>query len=406
MSDTIVDIKELFGTLLEIDKPWKLSKIVLKKSTKVVEAYIDFERGSHFECPVCGNKSEVHDTRYRLWRHLDIMDYRLHLLIKIPRIKCSEHGVKTIDKIPWGRMNSHFTHMFENGILHKAREMSVMAIAREVSESDNTLWRIIKYHISQMKLKQINFNGLHSICVDETSSKKGHKYVTIFTNPSTNKIVFVTEGKDLTTFDDFYNELQSREIHPNNIQHISMDMSKSFISGASTYFPKADITFDKFHVKKLLNESVDQVRKAESKDTTLLKRTKYLWLKGESKLSSNQKKRLEELLSNGDLKTAEAYRLKLLFDKVWTIHKSKVEAYLEAWCEKVISKAIEPMIGFVKTLKNHWGGVINIAKTKLSNGVAEGLNSLIQMAKSRARGFKNIDNFIDIIYLIGAGFDY
>ena len=406
MADEIVDIEELFSTLLEIDKPWKLSKIVLKKSSKVVEAYIDFERGSRFECPVCSQKSEVYDTKYRLWRHLDIMDYKLYLLIKIPRIKCSEHGVKTIAEIPWGRMNSHFTHMFEQSILHKTREMSVMAIAREVSENDNTLRRIIHYHVRNMKATQINFNGLNSICVDETSSKKGHKYVTIFTNPATNKIVFVTEGRDITTFYDFYNELQSKRVHPNNIQNISMDMSKSFISAASVYFPKAEITFDKFHVKKLLNESVDQVRKDESKDTTLLKKTKYLWLKGESKLSVNQKKKLDELLNNGDLKTAEAYRLKLLFDKVWTIHKSKVETYLEAWCDKVISTAIEPMIGFVETLKRHWDGVINIAKTKLSNGIAEGLNSLIQMAKARARGYKNTDNFIDIIYLIGAGFDY
>ena len=151
---------------------------------------------------------------------------------------------------------------------------------------------------------------------------------------------------------------------------------------------------------------MDQVRKDESRDTTLLKNTKYLWLKGESKLTINQKKKLDELLNNSDLKTAEAYRLKLLFDKVWTIHKSKVETYLEACCEKVISKAIEPMIGFVKILKRHWDGVINIAKTKLSNGIAEGLNSLIQMAKARARGYKNTDNFIDIIYLLGADFDY
>ena len=332
MSNEVVDINELFSSLLEIEKPWKLSKIRLEKEKKLVEAYIDFERGSRFECPVCSKKCLVHDTNYRVWRHLDIMDYRLHLLIRIPRVKCSEHGVKTITKIPWGRMNSHFTHLFEQTILHKAREMSIMAASRELHANDNTLWRIIHYHVDKMRRSQINFNGLHDICVDETSSKKGHKYVTIITNAATNKIVFVTEGKDITTFDDFYKELQSRRIHPNNIQNISMDMSKSFIAGATKYFPKADITFDKFHVKKLLNEALDIVRRDESKDTILLKSTKYLWLKGESKLSVNQKKKLEELLSNGDLQTAEAYRLKLFFDKVWTIDESKVEAYLEAWC--------------------------------------------------------------------------
>ena len=406
MEQQISNIKDFFSKLLEINKPWKLSDIQLELSEKTVKIYIDFERGSEFSCPICSSLSKVHDSNYRLWRHLDIIDYQLHLMIKTPRIKCSEHGVKTIKSIPWGRINSHFTHLFENSILHKAREMSVLAIAREVGEEDTTLWRIIKYHISKMKEEQIKFSNIHDICVDETSSRRGHKYVTIFTNSKSGKIVFVTDGKDMTTFEDFYNELSTKKVHHRNIQNISMDMSKSFIAGAKTYFPDAEITFDKFHVKKLLNEAVDSIRREESKETESLKKTKYLWLKSASKLTDKQRVKLTELLEKTNLKTAEAYRMKLNFDALWNVDKSKAEEYLEEWCKKVTILNLEPLNAFVKTLKNHWRGIINITFTKLSNGVSEGLNSIVQLAKSRARGFRNIDNFINIIYLIGAGFVY
>ena len=327
-------------------------------------------------------------------------------MIKIPRIKCLEHGVKTIKEIPWGRINSHFTHLFENSILHKAREMSVIAIAREVCEDDTTLWRIINHHINDMRERQISFTHLHNICVDETSSKKGHKYVTIFIDSETQKIVFVTAGKDMTTFEQFYHELKRNDIHHKNIQNISMDMSKSFISGAEAYFPDANITFDKFHVKKLLNEAVDKVRREESQETEVLKKTKYIWLKSESKLTNNQKGKLSELLEESNLKTAEAYRARLNFDAVWNIDKSKVDAYLTEWCKNVLTFNLKPLTDFTNTLKNHWDGVINIAITKLSNGLSEGFNSIIQLAKSRARGFRNIENFVNIIYLLGAGFVY
>lgn len=238
MEHSITNIQDFFSTLLDINSPWKLSDIQLDKAKKTVKVYIDFERGTKFECPECSAKCVVHDSKYRAWRHLDIIDYKLYLMVKLPRIRCSEHGVKTIREIAWGRINTHFTHLFENSILHKAREMSVLAIAREVGEEDTTLWRIIHHHINEMREKQISFTNLHNICVDETSSKKGHKYVTVFTNYETKKIVFVTEGKDLTTFERFHNELQKNDIHHKNIQNVSMDMSKSFIAGAESYFPR------------------------------------------------------------------------------------------------------------------------------------------------------------------------
>lgn len=404
MSENIASIEELFTKILEINSPWKLSNIKLEN--KEIKVYIDFERGTKFPCPVCGTHSKVHDTNYRVWRHLDIVDYKLYLLIKIPRTKCLEHGVKTIREIPWGRINTHFTHKFENSILHKAREMSVVAIARELDETDKTLWNVIKYHIGEMRKNQIDLSDIQDICVDETSSKKGHKYVTVFTDYKSGKVVFVTEGKDMTTFEEFYKELEDKNVSPTKIENISMDMSKSFICGAQTYFPEAEITFDKFHLKKLLNEAVDKVRIEENKETDLLKKTKYIWLKSDSKLTVEQKNNLQKLLTEAHLKTADAYRMRLLFDTVWSLNESKVEDYLIEWCTQVTALNLSPMTSFVKTLKRHWKGVLNIAFKKISNGISEGINSIIQLVKSRARGFRNIENYIDMIYLLKAGFNY
>ena len=404
MGTNIISIEALFTKILEINSPWKLCDIQLEN--KVVKIFIDFERGSKFDCPICGLSSKIHDTNYRLWRHLDIADYKLYLMIKIPRIKCSEHGVKTIKTIPWGRINTHFTHKFENLILHKAREMSVVAIAREIDEQDKTLWNIIKYHIGEMKKTQIELGDVQTLCVDETSSRKGHKYVTVFTNQKSGKVIFVTEGKDMTTFERFYNELKNRDISHKQIKNISMDMSPSFICGAETYFTEAEITYDKFHIKKLLNEAVNKVRIEESKETELLKKTKYLWLKSDSNLTEKQKVELNKLLEVANLRTADAYRMRLNFDEVWEIDKSKADDYLKEWCEQADALKLDPITSFVKTLKNHWSGVINIALTKISNGISEGINSIIQLVKSRARGFRNIENFIDMIYLLKAGFSY
>ncbi len=404
MTKSIESIELLFTEILEINSPWKLKDIQLEDKT--IRVLIDFEQGTKFECPVCGSSCAVYDTNYRLWRHLDIVDYKLYLMIKIPRTKCPDHGVKRIKEIPWGRINTHFTHKFENAILHKAREMSVVAIGREVDENDKTLWNIIKYHIGEMKKTQITLRDVESICVDETSSTKGHKYVTVFTNYKSRKVIFVTEGRDMTTFEEFHKELIDNGIDSRQIKNISMDMSKSFITGAKTYFPDAEITFDKFHIKKLLNEAVNKVRIEESKSTKLLKKTKYLWLKSDSNLTDNQKIELNKLLGEAHLKTAEAYRMRLNFDTVWDIDELKVEEYLIEWCNRADAMELNPISKFVKTLRNHWQGVINIASKNISNGISEGINSIIQLAKSRARGFGNIENFIDMIYLIKAGFSY
>ena len=98
--------------------------------------------------------------------------------------------------------------------------------------------------------------------------------------------------------------------------------------------------------------------------------------------------------------------MRLTFDAIWNIDKSKVEDYLMEWCNQAANLNLKPMTTFVKTVKTHWARILNIAFKNISNGISEDINSIIQLVKSRARGFRNIENYIDMIYLLKAGFDY
>lgn len=85
----------------------------------------------------------------------------------------------------------------------------------------------------------------------------------------------------------------------------------------------------------------------------------------------------------------------------WNIKdKEEAESYLAFWCDMVDESKISSFIKASNTIKAHWSGVINYIESKINNGILEGLNSKIQLAKKRARGYRNTTNFMNMIYFI------
>ena len=178
-----------------------------------------------------------------------------------------------------------------------------------------------------------------------------------------------------------------------------MDMSPAFISGIESNFENAAITFDRFHVMKLMNEAVDQVRREEQTHNASLKRTRYIWLKNPENLTSKQVKELGSL-KDMRLKTSRAYDLKLSLRDFWNIRDPVLaESYLKKWYFWATHSRLTPVIDKAKTFKHHWNGILNYINTRIDNGVLEGINSLIQAAKNSSRGFRSTKNFIITIYL-------
>ena len=155
---------------------------------------------------------------------------------------------------------------------------------------------------------------LTKLGVDETSTKKGHHYVTLSVDLDESRVIHVTEGKGkATTLRSIQHHLENKGVKKEQVKQISMDLSPSFIAGAAESFPVAQITFDRFHVVKLLNEAMNQVRIAEHEEHEALKGNKYTYLVNRENLSDKQEKSLEELIILYPA-LGEAYRLKVRFN--------------------------------------------------------------------------------------------
>lgn len=398
-------IAEVLTKILTVSSPWEIDKVEVHEPTKTVNVFIHFQKGSKFSCPKCDSACSVYDSKYRVYRHLDICDYRCYLNVKIPRVQCKEHGIKVISKHTFGRQNSHFSFKFDALVMQKVREMSVVSISRELGEVDTTLWSVVNHYIKQ-GINQIDCSSTRRVGVDETSSKKGHNYISIFTDLDTDKVIFVCQGRGEDVFGQFYQSLFDNMGDPNYIKEFSMDMSVSYISGQREYFPNARVFFDRFHIKKGLNKAIDTIRKQEVKSNEELKRTKYIWLKNACNLTENQKEKLSVFLEQSSTNTAKAYKVKTSFDQLWNIQSNAVEPTLKQWIKIATKLSLTPLNTFVKTIENHWVGVINSMTSFVTNAFAEGLNSVIQMIKSRARGYRNINSFINMAYLTGNDFKF
>ena len=268
-----------------------------------------------------------------------------------------------------------------------------------MGEYDNRLRRIVDHYVEKA-YRNKDFSNVTQIGIDETSSKKGHKYVTVFTDLEEKEIIYVTEGKDSSTIERFAVEMSFHGCDVDNITNITMDMSTSFIKGAKEYMTKAEVTFDKFHVVKLLNEAVDKVRRAESKQNPILKGTRYLWLKNPNNLTKKQLEQLQSL-ENENLDSAKAYQLKLTFQDIYNCSSNAGNAKLliDSWLEMADKSELEPMQKFCDTVRNHYDGIMKYFTSKITSGICEGLNSIISEVKRVARGYRNMRNFINMIYL-------
>ena len=247
----------------------------------------------------------------------------------------------------------------------------------------------------------VDMSEVHAIGVDETSSRRGHDYISLFVDLEARRLLFATPGKDAKTFKKFAEDLQAHGGSAEAITEVSMDLSPAFQKGAAEHLPNAQVTFDRFHLMKLVNEAVDAVRKGEVYSQPDLKKSRWLWLKNPGKLSAKQATKLQDLLKNQNLKTAQAYQFRLTFQEIFTIqNRHQGAALLKAWMENAKASGLPPLVKVAYTLMNHWDGVLRWFESQITNGILEGFNSLLQSAKAKARGYRTHKNFINMAYLI------
>jgi len=386
--------QEIFAIALGLESPWYIKDVHFDKEKSRLDIYLDFTKGSKFEA-TDGSFYTAYDTTSRSWQHLNFFQHHCYLHARVPRVKLKNDKVE-LQRVPWARPQSGFTLLFEAfSMLLIENEMPVNKAAKILDVYPNRLWTIFNYWITRAHNKD-EITALDQVGFDETSTKKGHHYVTTMVDLRQRRVLYACQGKDSNCLKQSIEYLEDKQVAVDQIEQVCIDMSPAFIAGCRDYLPNAAITFDKFHVVKEVNKAMDELRKLERQGNQLLKGHKYTLLK--NKLTPKLKEE-KDLLLEYYPRLGEGYRLKQLFTEFWDIKdKQEAEAYLAFWCDLVDESKIQPFIKAANTMRAHWTGIINYIESRINNGILEGLNSKIQLAKKRARGYRNTTNFINMIY--------
>lgn len=402
--------KELFEQALHIESPWYVEKIEFSEFERKLIVFLNFKTGSRFYYE---NVKEgisgtfpVHDTIQKTWQHLNFFEHECHLSARVPRIKTNSGKVRLI-KTPWEGIHNGFTLLFETLVLQLSSHMPVNNVSKLTGISNYRIWELLKKYVT-MTLEKADYATLEVVGMDETSSRKRHNYITLFVDLKKKKVIFITKGKSNQTVKDFVKDLENHNGKAVSIKHACCDMSPAFIKGIRENLPFADITFDKFHIVKLLNEAIDIIRREETKHESCLKKSRYTFLKNRENHTLKEQKKFTELsLSKMNLKTMRAYRIRESFQSIYQSETlEEFTVLLNKWYYWATHSRLKPIIDVAKTIKSHWDGVVKWMESKINNGILEGFNSIVQAAKAKARGFKTFDCFKTIIFLLLGKLDF
>jgi transposase len=404
-----MNIEKLFSEALGIKSPWYIKSVNFNSEKKELDIEVDFKRGSTFKDD--DNDQDIpreykaYDTTQKKWRHLNFFEHECNLHVRTPRIKRDDGRVRLISP-PWSGAMNGFTLLFEAFIIKLSKDMTISKIADLLKISDDKIWSMLDIYTYGARSKE-DYSDVKIIGVDETSIAKGHEYISLFVDLNKKKTIFISKGKSSKTVANFSEDLKDHNAVASQIAEVSCDMSPAFIKGVKEELVNAKITFDKFHILKIINEAVDKVRRAESKGNPLLKGSRYVFLKNDDNLTVKQKQKKEEILiSKLNLKSIRAMHIRENFQQIYLAKTTEEFIFLlEKWHSWAVRSQLEPMKKAAKSIKNHWEGIVRWKDSQINNGILEGLNSVLQAAKRRARGYGE-EHFKTIAYLITGKLDF
>jgi transposase len=409
-----VAIEALFTTALGLQAPWVVTRVDLDTAKHRIDFEVSCD-AKQLPCPDCGVSGQgVHDRIKRDWRHLDFFQFEAWLHAEVPRVDCSACGKTTQVDVPWARPGSGFTLLFEALALTMCQTLPVAKAAAHLRVASKRLWRRIEHYVQMARAKD-EMKGIKLIGIDDTSLRRGQDYVTVVHDLDAKRLLFMTEGRSHKTVIDFEADLVAHGGNPDEIKNVCMDMSSAYVKGVTKALPQAQISFDRFHVIALANEAMDEVRREEMQSQPRVVRvamgTERKALRGlfwgmrkdPSDWNENQRNTMYNL-QRSNLKSARAWRLKQGLREVYSLSvagncEEKAEAFLKRWISWARRSRLEPFKRLGTTLKDRLPGVVHGMLDGRSNAYVEAMNGMLQQAKTAARGFRTVKNFVAIAYL-------
>lgn len=355
-------------------------------------------------CPKCGKHALVKNG-YRMRRiiALPIGMKRTILNMKVQRYKCKECDYDQQEKIRFTTGNRGYTHRFAKFVVDLLRGATLQQVATWLHISWDTVKEIhstyLKQHYSPPSL-----DGVDSIGIDEFAVRKGHTYKTIVVDLKTGRIIYVGDGKGEEALAKFWKKVKKKGI---NIKYVTTDMSQAFINSVKNNAPEATLIFDHFHVIKLMNEKLDDIRRdlvsqeTDEKKKKIIKGTRYLLLaNGEDLKERGGSKKLDNALTlNQPL--SQAYYLKEDLREVYRqINRVEAEKKINEWIHMAKSTGIKQLITMADNIQIAKPGILAWYDCPISNGRVEGINNKIKVMKRNAYGFRDDKYFTLRLYAL------
>jgi len=393
---------ELYKHLLGLVAPWTVGDVKLDIAGQRVDVWVEHGDGIQWPCPECGALMATHDhSEERVWRHLDSCQFLTYLHARPPRINCKDHGVKQV-RLPWAEPMSRFTTLFERLAIDVLRETCVRGVCKILRLSWDEAWLIMDKAVER-GLRAKEKRPIPAIGVDEKAIAKGHSYFTLVTDLMHGTVEYVAEDRKEESLAGYFQSLTPEQLDA--IEAVAVDMWGPYLNVIRRYVPEADdkIVFDRFHIMQHAVKAVDTVRKREHRvlreeGNETLKGTKYLWLYSGENLPGKHRERFEDLKER-NLQTGRAWAIKESLRDLWSyVKRGWAERYWKRWYAWATRSRLKPVLKLAAMLKRHLGQILNYVGLFITNAGTEGMNSIIQMIKHRACGFRNKDHFRTAIF--------
>ena len=349
-------------------------------------------------CPVCrGRNLIMRGKTKRRFRTVPIGSKVVFFDLDVQRVSCLRCGSIRQASLGFADPRFSYTHAFERYALELSRHMTIQDVARHLSVSWDVIKEMQKRDLTRRFAKPC-LKDLQKIAIDEISICKGHRYLTIVLDMISGAVIFVGNGKGSDALDPFWKKVKRAKA---KIEAVAMDMSPAYISAVSSHLPKAAIVFDHFHVTKLFNDQLSELRRDlyhEAKDLLqkkVLKGTRWLLLKNPENLDTakRERERLNEALQlNQPLSCA--YYLKEDLRQIWLQpNKEKAQLVLVDWIKRAESSGIKMLMKFAKTIAAFQSGILSYYDFRISTAPLEGTNNKIKTMKRMAYGFRDMEFF-------------
>jgi transposase len=222
---------------------------------------IDVHRGASIQvyakprkrpaCIYCSHpKPRIKSSHWRTLKHARQGNRLMVLHLRIPKYHCRECNRYFRHPLPGIRPRHRATEGFRLEVF-EAHEGGITQrrLAATHAVSAATIERWYQYHIQSRVSEMRDRQCPRILGIDEHFFSRKHGYATTLVDLHKHKVFDVVLGRSELSLQRFLSKLKGRD----KVRFVVMDLSETYRSIVTRYFPNAQIVSDRFHVVRLVN---------------------------------------------------------------------------------------------------------------------------------------------------------